>query len=134
MGLVLPLCGVFAILKNKKVYFQYIFAHCFTSKLRKIKRKDKDLKKTYYLILRKMIHVGLELTTPDSTGQCDNHCATQNSKLSVYLSYLLTTNIYNKFEHGQNCVNAIGTPCLSANIVNTQGVPIGVKASTVRTS
>ena len=81
-----------------------------------------------------MIHVGLELTTPDSTGQCDNHCATQNSKLSVYLSYLLTTNIYNKFEHGQNCVNAIGTPCLSANIVNTQGVPIGVKASTVRTS
>ena len=77
--------------------------------------------------------MGLELTTPDSSGQCANHCAAKNLKLSVYLSYLQTTNIYNKLAHGQNCVNAIGTPCLSANIVNTQGVPIGVKASTVRT-
>ena len=57
MCLVLHLCGVFAILKNKKKfgffsianqvlsYFQYIFAHCFTSKLRKIKRKDRETKK-----------------------------------------------------------------------------------------
>ena len=34
-----------------------------------------------------MIIVGLELTTSDSTGQCDNHCATKDLKLSVYLSY-----------------------------------------------
>ena len=81
-----------------------------------------------------MIIVGFELTIPDSGGQCANHCAAKDLQLSVYLSYLYTTNIYNKFEHGQNCVSAIGTPCLSANILNTQGVPIGVKASTVRTS
>ena len=81
-----------------------------------------------------MIIVGLELTIPDSRGQCANHYAVKDLQLSVYLSYLQTTNIYNKFEHGQNCVNAIGTPCLSANILNTQGVPIDVKVSTVRTS
>ena len=52
--------GVLAILKNKKKfgffsianpvlsYCQYIFAHCFTSKLRKIKRKDKEIKKKLF--------------------------------------------------------------------------------------
>ena len=69
-------------------YFQYIFAHCFTSKLRKIKRKDKEIKKNNNLILRKMMQVGLEFTTPDSSGQCANHCATKDLKLSVYLSFL----------------------------------------------
>ena len=39
-----------------------------------------------------------------------------------------------KFEHEQNCINVIWTPCMSASIVNTQGVPIGAKGSTVRTS
>ena len=29
-------------------YFQYIFAHCFTSKWRKIKRKDKEIKKNWF--------------------------------------------------------------------------------------
>ena len=56
MCIVLPLCGVFAILKNKKVLLLF---HCkssnvvlsiyirtfFTSKLRKMKRKDKEIKK-----------------------------------------------------------------------------------------
>ena len=101
MCLVFPLCGAFAILKNKNVwlfstanpvfpYFQYIFAHCFTSKLRKITKKDKEIKKIYIynLILRKMIIVGLELTIPDSRGQCANHCATKDLQLSVHLSYL----------------------------------------------
>ena len=35
-----------------------------------------------------MINVGLELTTPDLSGQCANHSATKDLKLSVYLSYL----------------------------------------------
>ena len=59
MCLVLPLCGVLAILKNKKKfgffsianlvvsYFEYIFEHRFTSKL-KIKSKDKEIKKKLF--------------------------------------------------------------------------------------
>ena len=35
-----------------------------------------------------MIIFGLELTTPDSTGQYANHCATKDLNLSVYLFYL----------------------------------------------
>ena len=35
-----------------------------------------------------MIHVGLELTTPVSTGQYANHWASKDLKWSVYLSYL----------------------------------------------
>ena len=38
-------CGFFSIANPVLWYFQYIFAHCFTSKLRKIKKKDKELKK-----------------------------------------------------------------------------------------
>ena len=46
----LPFCkikkfGFFSIANPVLSYFQYIFAHCFTSKLRKIKRKDKEIKK-----------------------------------------------------------------------------------------
>ena len=52
MCLIVPLCGVLAILKNKKkfdffyianplLYVQNIFTYSFTSKLRKIKWKDK---------------------------------------------------------------------------------------------
>ena len=78
--------GFFSIANPVLSYFQYIFAHCFTSKLRKIKRKDREMTKK--MILRKMIQVGLELTTPDSSGQCSNHCAEKDLKLSVYLSYL----------------------------------------------
>ena len=37
--------GFFSIANPVLAYFQYIFAHCFTSKLRKIKRKDKEIKK-----------------------------------------------------------------------------------------
>ena len=37
--------GFFSIANPVLSYFQYIFAHCFTSKLRKIKRKDKEIKK-----------------------------------------------------------------------------------------
>ena len=67
--------GFFFIANPVLSYFQYIFAHCFTSKLRKIKRKDMEIKKNNNLILRKMIQAGLELTIPDSSGQCSNHCA-----------------------------------------------------------
>ena len=44
---------------------------------------------------------------------------------SVILFFLFqATYIYNEFKHGQNCVKAIGTPFMSANSVNTRGVPI----------
>ena len=35
-----------------------------------------------------MIQAGFELTTFDISGQCSNHCAEKDLKLSVYLSYL----------------------------------------------
>ena len=38
--------GFFSIANPVLPYLQYIFAHCFTSKVRKIKRKDKEIKKT----------------------------------------------------------------------------------------
>ena len=77
---IVPLCGVLAILKNKKLafftianpvlsYFQYIFANCFTSKL----RKRTDNEKIKHLIRRKMHSAGLELMTPDSKGRCFHH-------------------------------------------------------------
>ena len=71
-----------------------------------------------------MFLAGLELTILDSGGQCADHCATK--ALQLEREFVLF--IDNRFERGQNCVNAIGIPCLSANIVKTQGVPIGVKA------
>ena len=37
--------GFFSIANPVLSYFQYTFAHCFTSKLRKIKKKDKEIKK-----------------------------------------------------------------------------------------
>ena len=37
--------GFFSIVNPVLSYFQYIFAHCFTSKLRKIKMKDEEIKK-----------------------------------------------------------------------------------------
>ena len=58
-----------------------IFARCFTSKLRKIKRKDKEIKKNNSLIMRKMFIAGLELKIPDSRGQCANYCAMRGLKL-----------------------------------------------------
>ena len=98
MCLVLPLCGVFAILKNKKVWLLFhckssiviLSIHICTLFYFKIEKNEKerqgnDKKK---LILRKMIQAGLELTTPVSSGQCSNHCAKKDLKLSVYLSYL----------------------------------------------
>ena len=51
-------------------------------------KKERQGNKKNDLILRKTIHVGLELTTPASTGQSVNHCATKDLKLSVYLSYI----------------------------------------------
>ena len=75
-----------------------------------------------------MFMARLELTIPDLEASALTTALRELYNWSAHLSYLLTTDIYYKFERGQNCVNAIGTPCLSANIVNTQGVPIGVKA------
>ena len=40
--------GFFSIANPVLSYFQYIFADCFTSKLRKIKRKDKEIKKIIF--------------------------------------------------------------------------------------
>ena len=91
-----PCVGYLPFWKIKKVWLLF---HCkssivilsinictlFISKLRKIKRKTRKWKK---MILRKVILVGLELTTPDSTGQCADHCASKDLKSSVYLSYL----------------------------------------------
>ena len=37
--------GFFSIANPVLSYFQYIFAHCFTSKLRKIKWKDREMTK-----------------------------------------------------------------------------------------
>ena len=62
-------------------YFLYIFAHCFISKLRQIKRKDKEIKKTKTLI-RKMNNPGFELTTSSSTGRRSNHFAMEDSRIS----------------------------------------------------
>ena len=75
MCVIVPLCVVLAILKKKKLgffsianpvlsYFQYIFAHCLTSKLRKIKKKDKE--KINNLIRRNMYRSGFELLIPDA--------------------------------------------------------------------
>ena len=77
-----------------------------------------------------MFITGLEHTIPDSRGQCANHCAMKYLKLELVFVIFIDS----QYEHRQKCVNAIGTPCLSPNIVDTQGVPIGVKGSTVQTS
>ena len=66
--------GFFSIANPVLSYFRYIFAHCFTS-IEKNKKERQGNKKNNNLILRKMIQAGLELTTPDSSGQCSNHCA-----------------------------------------------------------
>ena len=83
--------------------------------LSKIKRKDKEIKNNNNLILRKMFIAGFELTIPDSRCQCSNHWAMKDLEMEcVFVLF-----IDNQFEHGQNCVNATGTPCPSANILNT---------------
>ena len=85
MCLVLPFCGVLAILKNKKVWPLF---HCKSSivvlsiyirtlfyfKNRKNKKESQG-NKNNNLTLRKMFIAGLELTTADSRGQRANHCA-----------------------------------------------------------
>ena len=64
-----------------------------------------------------MYSPGLELMTPESRGRRSNHFAMEDSRSEVYISYLKTIDIYNKFQHGQNWVKAVGTLCLSAYIV-----------------
>ena len=94
-----PWVGYLPFWKIKKVWLLF---HCkssivilsiyictsFYCKIEKNKKERQGNKKNNNLILRKMIHVGLELATPDSTGQCANHYATKDLKVSVYLSYL----------------------------------------------
>ena len=80
--------GFFSIANPVLSYFQYIFAHLFYFKIEKNKKEKQGNKKKNNLILRKMIHVGLELTTPDYPGQYANHCAKRDLKLRVYMSYL----------------------------------------------
>ena len=93
-----PYVGYLPFWKIKKVWLLF---HCKSSivilsiyintlfyfKIEKNKKERQGNKKNN-LILRKMIAVGLELTTPDSTGQCANHCAAKDLKLSMYLSYI----------------------------------------------
>ena len=106
MCLVLPLCGIFGILKNKnkKVWRLYHCKSCivvlsiyirtlFYFKVEKNKKERQGNKKNNRLIPRKMIIVGFELTIPDSGGQCANHCATKDLKLRMYLSYLFIMNL-----------------------------------------
>ena len=50
--------GFFSIANPVLSYFQYIFAHCFTSKLRKIKRKDKEIKKIIFWFWGKWLSWG----------------------------------------------------------------------------
>ena len=63
-------------------YFLYIFAHCFTSKLIQIKRKDKAIKKT---LIRKMYNPGLEFTTPYYRARCSNNFAMEESQFGKSL-------------------------------------------------
>ena len=93
--------GILAILKNKKVWLLF---HCKssivvlsiyirtlfyfkTSEVRKIKRKDKEIKKK--LILMKMFIAGFDLTIPESGGQCAKHCAKKDLELElVYVLFI----------------------------------------------
>ena len=47
--------------------------------------------------MRKMLIGGLELTIPDSKGQCANNCAMRDLKFEGVC--VLFIDIYNKFEH-----------------------------------
>ena len=126
MCLIVPLFGVLGILKNKKAwplfqckslssYFQYIFAHHFPSKLRKIRRKDK--KKINKLTRRKMRDSNARPLILEAGALTTAPWKIFNSVIPF--SHLLTNDIYNKFELGQNCVKAIGTPFMPGNNVNT---------------
>ena len=53
----------------------------FYFKIEKNKKERQRNKKNNNLILRKMFMEGLELTTPESRGQCPNHCATKALQL-----------------------------------------------------
>ena len=146
--LILPLiiCWVWSILKNKTAdlfsitnqvlsYFLYIFAHCFTSKLRQIKRKDKEIKKNNNnTSMRKMWNLGFELTDLIFGGRSSNplrhgRFTIVRSIFPIYRQpvYLINSNT------GKNCVKAIGTLCLSANIVKNEELR-GKNVETVKTS
>ena len=93
-----PCVGYLPFWKIKKVWLLF---HCKSSivilsihictlfyfKIEKNKKKRQGNEKKNWF-WEKMIRAGLELTTPDSSGQCSNHCAKKDLKLSVYLSYL----------------------------------------------
>ena len=84
--------GFFSIANPLLAYFQYIFAHCFTSKLRKIKKKDKEK------IKYKMYSAGFELTIPDSKSWCFHHCAMEdlqfsNSIFAIYRQPIFIMNL-----------------------------------------
>ena len=96
---VLPLCGVFAILKNKNVWLLFhgkssiavlsiYIRTLFYFKIEKNNKERQGNKKNNNLILRKMIMVGFELTIPGCGGLCANHCTTKDLQVSVHLSYL----------------------------------------------
>ena len=141
MRLVLPLYGVFAILKNKNVWLLF---HC---------------KSTIAVLFRTLFYFKFEKNNKERQGNKKKIIIwfwgkwllwNSNSRSLILEASALTTalrKIYNSacicpiyrqpismINLNTDCVNTIGTPCLSANIVNTQGVPNGVKASTVRTS
>ena len=92
MRLALPLYGVLAILKNKKVGLLF---HCKSSivvlsiyirklfhfKIEKNKKERQRNKNNNNLILRKLFMAGLKLTMPESRGLCANHCATKALQL-----------------------------------------------------
>ena len=69
---------------------------------------------------------GIELTTPGSIGPCSNHYAMEDFQFNDTPIY--RQSIFMIISTRANCVKGIGTPCLSANSVNTRGVPISVKA------
>ena len=76
-------------------YFLYIFAHCFTSKLRQIKGERQGSKKKIKTLIKKMYSSGLELMTFRSTGRRSNHFAMKDSRFDEFTFLIYRQPIFN---------------------------------------
>ena len=94
--------GISNFEKNKKAWLlfhciygivvQYKFAHCFTPKLRKIKRKDKEIKKQS--LIGKMYSSSLELMAPGSRDRRSNHFAMEDSRFGKFIFPIYRQSIF----------------------------------------
>ena len=128
MCLIVPLCGVLKILKNKKVWRLF---HCksfivvlsiyirtlFYFEIEKNKKGRQGKPKK--IIRRNMYSTGFELTTSDSRGRCSHHCAIDDLQFSdaifpiyrkpIFIINLTRTNLFqgnrNSFHVCQQCKN-----------------------------